>query len=783
MRKKFMTKLKKVLAGVLCAATLMTTVQVPEVKAYPYLDGQSIIIRLKTGVSESEVDDVIWSISDYQYSMMAGELTGRGNSKIGDPEFAKSANYVEPVVRVFLKNGVTVDNAIKVAEKYSSCVVSAKQYDPNEKYDIIGDWYWEQLGIKEAWDIVSKVKHEKVKIAVLDGGMNSEIPDLKNIVTDKSIKNEDHGTLCSAMVAADALEGTPYAGIAAAYDNSVCDLYFYPNLDFAQALNQAIDDGMDIVSMSFGLFIDRDRMFDVWGPEKRAVERAYKNGIMLIASEGNDAGIDHDGSRVFLPADYDEVLGVSASKYREDEIWSAYTKSSITAPGDHILELASDGCVRYSGGTSLSAPLVAGVAAMVKSVNPELDNKGILEILKKTATLKDKFVGYGMVNAYEAVKEAAGIADDSITVTLKNGISENTVQNIYSEIGNDYSVVTGELAQYSNDNFTEAFKAATKGVNPVVDIFLKDGVTPDSAIEALKNKDYVVDADYTYKNRKAEINRDWYWDDLEIDKAWDLIAANQHKKVKVGIVENSGISSDLPDFKNVLAYNKANAYNNAGSYVASILAADAVEGTSFAGVASAYDNSVVELYNIDAVTYGSYAKAIEKAIEMKVDVLSLGLATTNDSAALKNAIAKANEAGIIVIANRSNYLSGNVYPADYDGVLPVCSTIYRKNEIWSMTSDKAIAAPGDHILAVGDNGRVQYTGSTYFAVPIVGAVAAMAKSINPDLTNEQIIDCLTSTAVKHDGMVGHGMVNAGEAVKKALNTKPVEQPTVDKNLA
>nr|MCR5836467.1 discoidin domain-containing protein [Lachnospiraceae bacterium] len=47
----------------------------------------------------------------------------------------------------------------------------------------------------------------------------------------------------------------------------------------------------------------------------------------------------------------------------------------------------------------------------------------------------------------------------------------------------------------------------------------------------------------------------------------------------------------------------------------------------------------------------------------------------------------------------------------------------------------------------------------------------------------QIIDCLTSTAVKHDGMVGHGMVNAGEAVKKALNTKPVEQPTVDKNLA
>ena len=180
MRKKFVTKLKKVLAGVLCAATLMTTIQVPEVKAGEILGRDSVVVHCKVGTSIGQIlsisRDVIYKLDGWdEYSVLAGEFTN-GADKTNDPEFAKVAGKVEPTVRIYLKDGVSVNQAINKISQNKNYVVFVENFDPNVKYENIDDWYYDQLGIRKAWELISKVKHRKVKVAVLDQGVDSTIP-------------------------------------------------------------------------------------------------------------------------------------------------------------------------------------------------------------------------------------------------------------------------------------------------------------------------------------------------------------------------------------------------------------------------------------------------------------------------------------------------------------------------------------------------------------------------------------------------------------------------------
>jgi len=115
------------------------------------------------------------------------------------------------------------------------------------------------------------------------------------------------------------------------------------------------------------------------------------------------------------------VGAITSSGSRSD--FSNYgSQLDVVAPGTDILSTVPNNLIGNSSGTSMASPHVAGIAALVLSVNPCLTGKQVRDIIEQTAQKvgnysyandSDRYngawnneMGYGLVNAYEAVKKA-----------------------------------------------------------------------------------------------------------------------------------------------------------------------------------------------------------------------------------------------------------------------------------------------------------------------------------------------------------------------------------------
>ena len=129
-------------------------------------------------------------------------------------------------------------------------------------------------------------------------------------------------------------------------------------------------------------------------------------------------------SSIVIPASYPESFAVGAvdimgnlasfSKRGPSLFDTSLTKPEISAPGVNVRSSIKD-TYAYMSGTSMAAPHVAGVAALVKSAKQNLNDREIQKILEETATPKtDSYYktapnngyGHGIVNAYAAVVKA-----------------------------------------------------------------------------------------------------------------------------------------------------------------------------------------------------------------------------------------------------------------------------------------------------------------------------------------------------------------------------------------
>ena len=199
--------------------------------------------------------------------------------------------------------------------------------------------------------------------------------------------------------------------------------------DVANAIRYAVDNGARIINMSFG----KD-----YSPQKEAVDQAVKyaekKGVILVHAAGND-GKDIDveenyptkvlgnGNRV------DNWIEVGASSMGDESNFvgdfSNYGQKNVDifAPGVQIFATVPDNHYENLQGTSMAAPVVSGVAALIMSYFPDLSASEVIEILFKSSRKYpievnkpgdkvmvsfDKLsVTGGIVNAYEAVKLAS----------------------------------------------------------------------------------------------------------------------------------------------------------------------------------------------------------------------------------------------------------------------------------------------------------------------------------------------------------------------------------------
>lgn len=252
---------------------------------------------------------------------------------------------------------------------------------------------------------------KNVKIAVLDTGISNSHPDLAvsggiNLVgKSKNNKwNDDngHGTHVSGIISArnNSIGVVGVAPDAELYAVKVLDAYGSGYIsDVIEGIDWAVQNNMNVVSMSLGTATYSQALNDT-------TANAYKAGILLVAAAGNSGDGNLSTDDVQYPAKFDSVIAVSAIDYNNlAPVWSADgTKIELAAPGVNIYSTWLNGGYANESGTSMAAPFVSGVAALVKSRNVSMTPQEIRNLLDYNAidlgdAGRDRIYGFGLVQA------------------------------------------------------------------------------------------------------------------------------------------------------------------------------------------------------------------------------------------------------------------------------------------------------------------------------------------------------------------------------------------------
>lgn len=200
--------------------------------------------------------------------------------------------------------------------------------------------------------------------------------------------------------------------------------------DIAQAIIDAANVGAKVINMSFGGTPYSQTLKD-------ACDYAYyQKDVVLVAAMGNSG----DGT-IMYPAGFDTVIGVGAvNKNNKLSSFSTYGSGSQTtelvAPGEDVLSTcaftqgllggsSTYGKYNVNSGTSFSSPKVAGVCALVRAYYPDLTNIQVRNILRYSSidlgdSGYDKYYGYGLVNAENAINRASGYTTTKAITKIMN---------------------------------------------------------------------------------------------------------------------------------------------------------------------------------------------------------------------------------------------------------------------------------------------------------------------------------------------------------------------------
>jgi len=341
---------------------------------------------------------------------------------------------------------------------------------PNDPFYVY-QWHYASINLPLAWDLTQG--SDQVIIAVIDTGVLLNHPDLSgqlvagyDFIRDPARARDGdgidadpndtgdlgyggsssfHGTHVAGTIAAHSDNGDGVAGIAwrsrimplralgvdggTSYDIIQCVRYA---AGLSNDSNTVPSKRADIINLSLGSSASSQS-------EQNTINQARNAGVIVVAAAGNDAS-----SRPSFPAGYSGVISVAATTIsRTRAPYSNFGSSvDVAAPGgssatDVNGDGIGDGVVSTIGedthgsvafgyaaltGTSMSAPHVAGVAALMKSVFPGLTPNqfdAAIAAGELTDDLgapgRDDNFGYGLINAQKAVSKAVALASGAGT--------------------------------------------------------------------------------------------------------------------------------------------------------------------------------------------------------------------------------------------------------------------------------------------------------------------------------------------------------------------------------
>jgi len=315
-------------------------------------------------------------------------------------------------------------------------------------------WVLSMMNVPAAWQLTEGAG---VKVAVLDSGVDPYVSDLTGSVitgpdytgVDTSPANPNwgvHGTWMASLIAGHGHDGGVDGIIGIAPQAQILSIRVIPDRadpqydayerepetriqqSLADGITYAVRHGAKVISMSIGYGAPSAAV-------RKALQFAYSRGVVVVASAGNSGGsADTDGagqSPESFPADYPGVISVGAvgtngavANFSSDNL-----SVQVAAPGVSVPAQGRDGQYWWVSGTSPACALVAGVAALIKSLYPSLAPDLVASALTSTTTNRpahgyDSAVGFGIVDAAAALAKAGQLAHHRPGVT---GVAAQTI--------------------------------------------------------------------------------------------------------------------------------------------------------------------------------------------------------------------------------------------------------------------------------------------------------------------------------------------------------------------
>ena len=415
-------------------------------------DGSSAIEEEVTDGGRLPLEDAELGDHQAQHIIVGGEIDSQLNELLADIE-AGVVDSIDDmnIHKVRISSDMAVTEAINLVAELSSVDFAEPNYMMYEPEPEKGDrarivsvdfdlgitdhyadhlWGLNAIDVTGAWDITTG--SEDVALAIVDTGVHTNHNDFGQKVLDgfdvfeNNRDTEDfhgHGTHVAGTAGAIANnEGGGVAGVAP--DSPILPLrylshpegygaYVYENArgikwiaDWARENNKRVVTNMSLGGSYFS------------NTSEKAIDAAIDEGVVFVVSMGNSAR-----DEIQYPAAYDGVIAVGAMgpDYEQARFSTEGHWISVTAPGVDIWSTHLEGGYTFMSGTSMSAPHVSGVAALVLSVNPDLTPGEVKAVLENTAVdpanpteLFNDFNhqhGHGLVNARRAVEYAKALAD------------------------------------------------------------------------------------------------------------------------------------------------------------------------------------------------------------------------------------------------------------------------------------------------------------------------------------------------------------------------------------
>jgi subtilisin family serine protease len=409
-----------------------------------------VLVRFKSGVTDERIAEITSGLTDrVEDEIEAAEglvsVDSLDNEEVGavmeDYRRLPEVEYVEANERISLSplasegvEGRTVSalpggpNDPLLAEQWS--LINTGQREGKDKADI---------SALEAW---AKTHGDgKVVVAVLDSGVDYTHRDLSNNmwvrpddldpyfdaqlgeVDDEHgfsaigelrdpMDDNGHGTHCAGIIGAVGDNNEGITGVN--WKVEIMPLKFMSaggfgsTKDAIEAINYVIERkkagvNVRVINASWGSRQKSRALGDV-------IRKAGEEGILFVAASGNNS--ENADRFPHYPSGYDlpNILSVAALN-RNDELasFSNYGPKSVhlAAPGAEILSTWLKGVYEEHSGTSMATPVVAGVAALVLSVEPNLSvaelKQRLMDSVDKLDALQGKTVSGGRINAARAV--------------------------------------------------------------------------------------------------------------------------------------------------------------------------------------------------------------------------------------------------------------------------------------------------------------------------------------------------------------------------------------------